>query len=168
MLRTLKKNDKFAFKGDKSRVVRRTFWLIKVVPTWKKFKKRCSRPSPSHSATANQSLRISVKIFCLYALARGEPAVRNQPVTATYVFWWGWQQPEQPDCLYLKHSNKHSWDVTAFRQITWHRKLRESRNSPGRELSWVGDSSVGVGKHFTFGKVCWRNGPSLRLRGEVF
>jgi hypothetical protein len=24
----------FAFKGDKSRVVRRTFWLIKVVPTW--------------------------------------------------------------------------------------------------------------------------------------
>jgi hypothetical protein len=31
----IKKNDKFAFKGDKSRVVRRTFWLIKVVPTWK-------------------------------------------------------------------------------------------------------------------------------------
>jgi hypothetical protein len=27
----------------KSRVVRRTFWLIKVVPTWKKFEKRCSR-----------------------------------------------------------------------------------------------------------------------------
>jgi hypothetical protein len=26
----------FAFKADKSRVVRRTFWLIKVVPTWKK------------------------------------------------------------------------------------------------------------------------------------
>jgi hypothetical protein len=50
MLRTFKKNDKFAFKGDKSRVVRRTFWLmkvvrrtlwlIKVVPTWKKFEKR--------------------------------------------------------------------------------------------------------------------------------
>jgi hypothetical protein len=35
------KSDKFAFKGDKSRVVRRTFWLIKVVPTWKKFEKRC-------------------------------------------------------------------------------------------------------------------------------
>jgi hypothetical protein len=33
----------FAFKGDKSRVVRRTFWLIKVVPTWKKFGKRWSR-----------------------------------------------------------------------------------------------------------------------------
>jgi hypothetical protein len=32
----------FAFKGDKSRVVRRTFWLIKVVPTWKKFGKHCS------------------------------------------------------------------------------------------------------------------------------
>jgi hypothetical protein len=40
----------FAFKGDKSRVVRRTFWLIKVVhrtlwlikvvPTWKKFENR--------------------------------------------------------------------------------------------------------------------------------
>jgi hypothetical protein len=28
----------------KSRVVRRTFWLIKVVPTWKKFEKRC----PTH------------------------------------------------------------------------------------------------------------------------
>jgi hypothetical protein len=33
----------FAFKADKSRVVRRTFWLIKVVPTWKKFGKRWSR-----------------------------------------------------------------------------------------------------------------------------
>jgi hypothetical protein len=32
----------FAFKADKSRVVRRTFWLIKVVLTWKKFEKRCS------------------------------------------------------------------------------------------------------------------------------
>jgi hypothetical protein len=31
MLRTFLKNDKFAFKGDKSRGVRRTFWLIKVV-----------------------------------------------------------------------------------------------------------------------------------------
>jgi hypothetical protein len=30
----------FAFKWDKSRLVRRTFWLIKVVPTWKKFGKR--------------------------------------------------------------------------------------------------------------------------------
>jgi hypothetical protein len=30
----------FAFKGDKSRVVRGTFWLTKVVPTWKKFGKR--------------------------------------------------------------------------------------------------------------------------------
>jgi hypothetical protein len=29
----------FDFKGDKSRVVLRTFWLIKVVPTWKKFEK---------------------------------------------------------------------------------------------------------------------------------
>ena len=28
----------------KSRVVRRTFWLIKMVPTWKKFEKRCSTP----------------------------------------------------------------------------------------------------------------------------
>jgi hypothetical protein len=27
----------------KSRVVRRTFWLIKVVPTWKKFEKHCVR-----------------------------------------------------------------------------------------------------------------------------
>ena len=27
----------------KSRVVRRTFWLIKMVPTWKKFEKRCYR-----------------------------------------------------------------------------------------------------------------------------
>ena len=25
-------------------MVRRTFWLMKVVPTWKKFEKRCSRP----------------------------------------------------------------------------------------------------------------------------
>jgi hypothetical protein len=33
----------FAFKGDKSRVVRGTFWLIKVVPTWEKFGKRCTR-----------------------------------------------------------------------------------------------------------------------------
>jgi hypothetical protein len=41
----LKKKDKFAFKGEKSRVVRRTFWLIKVVPTWKKFEKRCSNTS---------------------------------------------------------------------------------------------------------------------------
>jgi hypothetical protein len=31
-----------AFKGDKSRAVRRTFWLINVVPTWKQFEKRCS------------------------------------------------------------------------------------------------------------------------------
>jgi hypothetical protein len=31
----------FALKGDKSTVVRRTFWPIKVVPTWKKFGKRC-------------------------------------------------------------------------------------------------------------------------------
>jgi hypothetical protein len=28
-----------AFKGDKNRVIRRTFWLIKMVPTWKKFEK---------------------------------------------------------------------------------------------------------------------------------
>jgi hypothetical protein len=35
------KNDKFAFIGDKSSVVRRAFWLIKVVPTCKKFEKRC-------------------------------------------------------------------------------------------------------------------------------
>ena len=27
--------------NSKSRVVRRTFWLMKVVPTWKKFEKRC-------------------------------------------------------------------------------------------------------------------------------
>jgi hypothetical protein len=33
----------FAFKADKSRVVRRTLWLIKVVPTWKKFEKRWFR-----------------------------------------------------------------------------------------------------------------------------
>jgi hypothetical protein len=33
----------FAFKGDKGRVVRRTFWLIKVVHTWKKFEKRWYR-----------------------------------------------------------------------------------------------------------------------------
>jgi hypothetical protein len=32
----------------KSRVVRRTFWLIKVVPTWKKFEKRCARGSGDH------------------------------------------------------------------------------------------------------------------------
>jgi hypothetical protein len=32
----------FAFEGDKSRMVRRTFWLIKVVSTWKRFEKRCS------------------------------------------------------------------------------------------------------------------------------
>jgi hypothetical protein len=38
--RTIVENLKqFSFKGDKSRVVRRTFWLIKVVPTWKKFEK---------------------------------------------------------------------------------------------------------------------------------
>jgi len=42
MLRTFKKNDKFAFKGDKSRMVRITFWLMKVVPTWKKFEKHCT------------------------------------------------------------------------------------------------------------------------------
>jgi hypothetical protein len=29
-----------------SRAVRRTFWLIKVVPTWKKFEKRCYTWSP--------------------------------------------------------------------------------------------------------------------------
>jgi hypothetical protein len=29
----------------KSRVVRRTFWLIKVVPTWKEFEKRCCKMS---------------------------------------------------------------------------------------------------------------------------
>jgi hypothetical protein len=33
----------FAFKGDTSRAVHRTFWLIKVVPTWKNFEKRWSR-----------------------------------------------------------------------------------------------------------------------------
>jgi hypothetical protein len=33
----------FAFKGVKSRVVRRTFLLIKVVPAWKKFEKRYPR-----------------------------------------------------------------------------------------------------------------------------
>jgi hypothetical protein len=36
----------FVFKGDKSRVVRRTFWLIKVGPTWKKFGKRCPKVIP--------------------------------------------------------------------------------------------------------------------------
>jgi hypothetical protein len=39
---TVENHKQFAFKGDKSRVHRRTFWLIKVVPTWKKFEKRCS------------------------------------------------------------------------------------------------------------------------------
>jgi hypothetical protein len=39
---TVENLKQFAFKADKSRVVRRTFWLIKVVPTWKKFEKRCS------------------------------------------------------------------------------------------------------------------------------
>jgi hypothetical protein len=33
----------FAFKADKSRVVRRTFWLVKVFPTWKKVEKRCCK-----------------------------------------------------------------------------------------------------------------------------
>jgi hypothetical protein len=37
----------FAFWGDKSRVVRRTFQPIKVVPTWKKFEKRWARRSRS-------------------------------------------------------------------------------------------------------------------------
>jgi hypothetical protein len=55
MLRTFKKNDKFALKADKSRAVRRTFWLIKVVPTWKKFDKRCNR----HRATQYGTYRIS-------------------------------------------------------------------------------------------------------------
>ena len=32
----------------KSRVVRRTFWLIKMVPTWKKFGKRCFKVLTSH------------------------------------------------------------------------------------------------------------------------
>jgi hypothetical protein len=39
----------FAFKGDKSRVVRKTFWLIKVVPAWKKFGKRCSNANEHQS-----------------------------------------------------------------------------------------------------------------------
>jgi hypothetical protein len=39
----VEKLKQFAFQEDKSRVVRRTFWLIKVVPTWKKFQKRCPR-----------------------------------------------------------------------------------------------------------------------------
>jgi hypothetical protein len=57
----IKKNDKFAFKGDKSKVVRRTFWLIKVVPTWKKFEKRSSSGFPTHNlsrqAAADPHLR---------------------------------------------------------------------------------------------------------------
>jgi hypothetical protein len=32
----------FAFKGDNSRVDRRTFWLVKVAPTLRKFEKRWS------------------------------------------------------------------------------------------------------------------------------
>jgi hypothetical protein len=44
----------FAFKGDKSRVVRRTFWLIKVVPTWKKFGKRWLRLQISCGSKKNE------------------------------------------------------------------------------------------------------------------
>jgi hypothetical protein len=48
----------FAFKADKSRVVRRTFWLIKVVPTWKKFGKRWSMLSRSHTRTHINTMHI--------------------------------------------------------------------------------------------------------------
>jgi hypothetical protein len=48
---TVQNLKQFAFKGDKSMVVRRTFWLIKVVPTWKKFGKRWFRPPKSPDFT---------------------------------------------------------------------------------------------------------------------
>jgi hypothetical protein len=57
MLRTLKKNDKFAFRGDKSTVVRRTFWLIKMVPTWKKFEKRWCR------GLRHKKVIVNVKVY---------------------------------------------------------------------------------------------------------
>jgi hypothetical protein len=81
----------FAFKGDKSwvvrrtfwlikvvrrtfwlkKVVRRTFWLIKVVPTWKKFGKRC------YIRTTNISIKISylerISINCFYQRITSNP-----------------------------------------------------------------------------------------------
>jgi hypothetical protein len=59
----------FAFKGDKSRVVRRTFWLIKVVPTWKKFEKRWSKRQtlPAHYLTEYTVLQVLIwykKVYC--------------------------------------------------------------------------------------------------------
>jgi hypothetical protein len=52
----------FAFKGDKSRAVRRTFWLIKVVPTWKKFGKRCTSP-PKPLIVTLLWVYISLRLF---------------------------------------------------------------------------------------------------------
>jgi hypothetical protein len=64
---TLVENPKqFVFKGDNSRVLRRTFWLIKVVPTWKKFGKRWNRSfkrSYPWRVTSESYCRLGVKWF---------------------------------------------------------------------------------------------------------
>jgi hypothetical protein len=58
----ISKNNKFAFKGAKNRVVRRTFWLINVVPTWKKFEKRCHKHIFNHNTDSNANLSPSVSL----------------------------------------------------------------------------------------------------------
>jgi hypothetical protein len=59
----------FAFNGDKSRVVRRISRLIKVVPTWKKFEKRCfkvkvnfTREQATKAQRGNRSLAITLAL----------------------------------------------------------------------------------------------------------
>jgi hypothetical protein len=60
----------FAFKQDKSRVVHRTFWLIKVVPTWKKFGKRWSKLNKACYAIRAVKFVMSPKtlktVYCIF------------------------------------------------------------------------------------------------------
>jgi hypothetical protein len=100
-----------AFKGDKSRVVHRTFWLIKVVPTWKKFEKRCSdtinyasltlswlHPHPNHQKTHTHThMYINIcRVIERESLRETGPRVRQTSLRLNYInipkniYIWSW------------------------------------------------------------------------------
>jgi hypothetical protein len=65
----------------KSRVVRRTFWLIKVVPTWKKFEKRWSSALWNNSSGNMCPILRTGKLFVVFI--RQPPPFPSPPITTT-------------------------------------------------------------------------------------
>jgi hypothetical protein len=104
----------FAFKGNKSRVVRRTFWPIKVVPTWKKFGKRWFK----EFTLLNFGLGLVAK-FCL-GVYSGEDKGSVLVPPITFVCCWSFYVLLKDRGIFLLYTTKpavSSWIYIATKKF---------------------------------------------------